>query len=83
MEPSAFQKSKVLKLDLCNSLAVWTQASIPVRFISSVTRTLPIFGIPVQKLEGTVPIYSMCGALGVFSGQGETIYETGCQCDSK
>lgn len=51
MEPSASQKSRALKLNLHSLLAVWTQITVLVRFISSVTRALLISGISIQKLE--------------------------------
>ena len=45
VEPCGSQKPRVLKLNLCRLLAVWTQVVVLVRFISFVTGGLLISGI--------------------------------------
>lgn len=52
-------------------------------FISFVTRTLLISGIPIKELEWRAAIYSLCAALSVLSGQGGARNGIDRLCDSK
>lgn len=71
VEPCGSQKPRVLKLNLCRLLAVWTQVVVLVRFISFVTGGLLISGIYPEVWVSSVNLFHVWGIGCVFwSGWG-------------